>query len=59
MNKYNITQIIKDSILRGDTSYKGITLPNRQTAGTYFQQASYAYIQAQKVYEKHFNHQRI
>lgn len=54
MERYTIIQTIKKAILKGESTFQGIALPSRQSAGTYFQQNTYAQIQAQKVYEQHF-----
>lgn len=54
METYNKIQAIKNAILRGDSNYEGVLLPTKQRAGTYYQQASYAQMQAQRVYDNHF-----
>lgn len=47
-------QEIKKAILNGDEKYQNIPLPKRQTAGTDHQIISYAQVQAQEFYNKHF-----
>lgn len=40
------------AILRGDSYYKGISLPSPQLSGTYSQQRAYARQQAEKIVAK-------
>lgn len=54
MKTYNKIKAIKNAILRGETIYEGVDLPTKQFAGTYYQQASYALLQAQRIYDIHF-----
>lgn len=54
MERYTTIQNIKKAILRGECSYSGAPLPNPQSAGTYYQQATYAMVQAQQVFERYF-----
>ncbi|WP_136073124.1 hypothetical protein [Candidatus Ulvibacter alkanivorans] len=56
MEKYTHIQNIKKAILRGDSAYCGVPLPTPQRAGTYFQQATYANIQAERVFERYLEH---
>lgn len=55
MKRYNTVEAIKKAILRGEHFYNEVVLPSGQRAGTYFQKATYAYLKAEKIYEKHFN----
>ena len=53
--KHQITiEAIKKAIISREKSYKGVRLPSPQTAGTCFQQSSYAERVARELYEKHF-----
>jgi hypothetical protein len=55
MKKYDTINDIKKAILASKPSFKGIPLPTPQRTGTLYQQDSYAYAEAQKLYETNFN----
>lgn len=54
MKKHKTIEAIKKAILIGQSHYKNIALPSSQGTGTCFQQNTYAYLQAQKLYKAHF-----
>lgn len=54
MEKHNVVHIIKNAILRGEHSYKGVELPKPQTSGTAMQQVAYAKQKADEIYETNF-----
>jgi len=47
-----IVEMITRAIIRGDKTFRGITLPSPQGAGTYTQKNSYARYKAKRIYDQ-------
>lgn len=54
MNKDQYIHAIKVAILREEKEFQGVILPSPQRTGTGLQQNTYAKMEAEKIYDKHF-----